>query len=77
MLDIKITTIGDRYQIIQKLSQKAARQTLLAKDTQSQALVIIKLLQFDNLVRWDDLKLFEREAQTLKNLDYALKFPDI
>ena len=58
-----------RYQIKQQLSHKAGRQTFLAKDTQSQELVIVKLLQFDSLFKWDDLKLFEREAQTLKNLD--------
>ena len=69
MSDIETIKIGDRYQIKQQLSQKAGRQTLLARDAQSQELVIIKLLQLDNFFGWDDLKLFEREAQTLKNLN--------
>ena len=62
--------LDNRYQIQQKLSHKAGRQTLLAKDLKSQELVIIKLLQFDSLFEWDDLKLFEREAKTLKNLNH-------
>ena len=62
--------LDNRYQIQQKLSHKAGRQTLLAKEIESQELVIIKLLQFDSLFQWDDLKLFEREAKTLKNLNH-------
>ena len=62
--------LDNRYQVQQKLSHKAGRQTLLAKDLKSQELVIIKLLQFDSLFEWDDLKLFEREAKTLKNLNH-------
>ena len=62
----------DRYKIKQQLSHKASRKTLLAKDTQSQKLVIIKLLQFDSLFQWDDLKLFEREAKTLKNFHHSI-----
>ena len=69
MLDIKTIDLGDRYQIKQQLSQKAGRQTFLAKDTLTQELVVVKLLQFDDFFQWDDLKLFEREAQTLKELN--------
>ena len=65
----KAEALRDRYQIQRQLSKKAGRQTFIAKDTQSQELVIIKLLQFGNFFQWDDLKLFEREAQTLKNLN--------
>lgn len=62
------TILADRYQIQSQLSQKAGRQTFLALDIQSQDLVIIKILRFDADFQWDDLKLFEREAATLKNL---------
>jgi hypothetical protein len=65
--DIVLT---DRYQIEELLSQKAGRRTFLAKDLQSQVPVIIKLLRFGDGFEWDDLKLFEREAATLKNLDH-------
>jgi serine/threonine protein kinase len=62
------TILVDRYQIREQLSQKAGRRTFLALDLQSQDLVIIKILRFDVDFQWDDLKLFEREAATLKNL---------
>ena len=62
--------IGDRYQIEEKLSHKAGRQTLLALELHTRQRVIIKILQFDSLFVWDDLKLFEREAKTLKHLDH-------
>jgi serine/threonine protein kinase len=62
--------LADRYQIEELLSQKAGRRTFLAKDVQSQVPVIIKLLRFGDGFEWDDLKLFEREAATLKNLDH-------
>jgi serine/threonine protein kinase len=64
------TVLTDRYQIKELLSQKAGRRTFLAKDLQSQVPVIIKLLRFGDGFEWDDLKLFEREAATLKNLDH-------
>jgi serine/threonine protein kinase len=63
-------TLGDRYKIQQQLSKKAGRQTFLAKDQQTQALVVIKVLTFDREFEWDDLKLFEREAQTLRHLSH-------
>jgi serine/threonine protein kinase len=62
------TILADRYRIHEQLSSKAGRQTFLAQDLQSQDLVIIKVLRFGASFQWDDLKLFEREALTLKNL---------
>jgi serine/threonine protein kinase len=56
------------YEVQQLLGKKAGRQTLLARDLQTQELVVIKLLSFSNDFEWDSLKLFEREAETLKNL---------
>ena len=61
-----------RYQLKQKLGHNAGRQTWLAEDLQV-ALpepVIIKLLTFGGDVQWDDLKLFEREVQVLKQLNH-------
>jgi serine/threonine protein kinase len=48
---------------------KTARRTFLAIDLQTELPVVIKLLIFNNEFIWDDLKLFEREAETLKHLD--------
>ena len=64
--------LHDRYQLEQKLGQNAGRQTWLATDlhaTPSES-VIVKLLTFGGEVQWDDLKLFEREAQVLKQLNH-------
>ncbi|MGJ5630334.1 serine/threonine protein kinase [Nostoc sp. CALU 1950] len=60
--------LSDRYEVQQLLGKKAGRRTLLARDLQTQELVVIKLLSFGSDFEWDSLKLFEREAETLKNL---------
>ncbi|WP_138499547.1 serine/threonine protein kinase [Nostoc sp. PA-18-2419] len=62
--------LSDRYQVQQLLGKKAGRRTLLARDLKTQELVVIKLLSFGSDFEWDDLKLFEREAQTLKSLSH-------
>lgn len=64
--------LHDRYQLQQKLSYAANRQTWLATDlaTQPHQLVTIKFLAFAEQVQWEDLKLFEREAQVLKQLNH-------
>ena len=64
--------LHDRYQLTQKLGQNAGRQTWLAQDlhTSPAESVIVKLLAFGGEVQWDDLKLFEREAQILKQLNH-------
>lgn len=61
-----------RYQLKQRLGQNAGRQTWLADDleTQPSKSVVVKLLAFGGEVQWDDLKLFEREAQILKQLNH-------
>ncbi|MFM7409018.1 MAG: serine/threonine protein kinase [Cuspidothrix sp.] len=62
--------LANRYEVQKQLGKKAGRQTLLAKDLQTQELVIVKLLSFNHDFQWDDLKLFEREAETLKSLSH-------
>jgi serine/threonine protein kinase len=62
--------LHDRYQVEQSLGKKAGRQTLLARDLQTQELVVVKLLTFNHEFEWDDLKLFKREAETLKSLNH-------
>ncbi|MBD2540771.1 serine/threonine-protein kinase [Coleofasciculus sp. FACHB-SPT36] len=61
-----------RYQLQAKLGQNAGRQTWLATDIEASPpqQVIVKLLAFSPQMQWDEFKLFEREAQVLKNLDY-------
>jgi serine/threonine protein kinase len=62
--------LGERYEIQQELAKKAGRRTLLARDLGTNELVVIKLLSFTNDFEWDSLKLFEREANTLKSLSH-------
>lgn len=61
---------ASRYEVKQQLGKRGGRQTLLARDTMTQELVVIKLLSFGNDFEWHDLKLFEREAETLKALSH-------
>jgi serine/threonine protein kinase len=62
----------DRYELQQKLGQNSGRQTWLAvdRDLEPPEPVIVKLLAFSEQTHWDDLKLFEREAQVLKQLNH-------
>ncbi len=62
--------LSDRYQLKQKLGQNAGRQTWLASLFTNTEQVIVKLLAFGDQVQWEDLKLFEREADILKQLDH-------
>jgi len=62
--------LKERYAIQKQLGKNGGRQTLLARDLQTQELVAIKLLTFDADFNWDDLKLFEREAETLQSLSH-------
>lgn len=60
--------LGDFYQVERQIAKKAGRKTLLCKDLRSNDLVVVKLVSFSSDFEWDDLKLFEREAETLKSL---------
>jgi serine/threonine protein kinase len=63
--------LQERYQLQQQLGRTAAgRQTWLAKDLQSNERVTLKLLAFAPQMQWEELKLFEREAQVLQALDH-------
>ncbi|MBE9044261.1 serine/threonine protein kinase [Pleurocapsales cyanobacterium LEGE 10410] len=60
-----------KYQLQKRLGRTATgHQTWLANDLTSERSVVIKLLAFNPQMRWEELKLFEREAQTLKALNH-------
>ncbi len=63
--------LGDRYQIQRQLSCNPVRETWLAVDLENSSQVVVKLLTFGAAVGWENLKLFEREASVLKQLDHA------
>jgi len=63
--------LKEQYQLHQRLGRTAAgRQTWLATDLQSNEQVTVKLLAFSPEMQWDELKLFEREAQVLQALNH-------
>ncbi|MBW4579559.1 MAG: serine/threonine protein kinase [Tildeniella nuda ZEHNDER 1965/U140] len=62
--------LGDRYEVERQIGKQTGRWTLLARDTTTQERVVIKLLFLDEALEWDDLKLFEREVETLKSLSH-------
>ncbi|MBE9225521.1 serine/threonine protein kinase [Phormidium sp. LEGE 05292] len=61
-----------RYKLQECLAQNAGRQTWIAVDqsVSSEEKVIVKFLAFSPEMQWEDFKLFEREAQVLKNLSH-------
>ncbi|MGF1540022.1 MAG: serine/threonine protein kinase [Pleurocapsa sp.] len=68
-----------RYQLQRQLGRTATgHQTWLAIDIQNREQVTIKLLAFSPQMAWEELKLFEREAQILKALNhpYIPKYRD-
>jgi tetratricopeptide (TPR) repeat protein len=64
--------LQERYQLKQQLGKNVSRQTWLALDlaVEPRESVIVKLLPFSPQTHWDELKLFEREAQVLKHLNH-------
>ena len=63
--------LKERYQLQSQLGFNSGRQTWLAHDLEANhELVVVKLLTFGGDVQWEDLKLFEREAQILKQLNH-------
>lgn len=66
--------LQNRYKLQRQLGHNGVRQTWLALDLQTddaeKKQVVVKLLAFGGSVQWDDLKLFEREAQILQQLNH-------
>ena len=62
--------LAERYEVQRQLGKQTGRQTLIARDLQTQKLVVLKQLFLGSDFEWQDLKLFEREAETLKTLSH-------
>ncbi|NET87527.1 MAG: protein kinase [Kamptonema sp. SIO1D9] len=62
--------LQNRYQLETELGNNANRQTWLATDLKTSSPVVVKLLAFNPLMQWEELKLFEREAQVLQNINH-------
>jgi serine/threonine protein kinase len=63
-------TLHDRYEIQSLLGRQIGRRTFLAKDHTTDSSIVLKLLLFGPDFSWEDLKLFEREAEVLKSLNH-------
>ena len=61
--------INNRYQIIEVLSKKPGRKTILAEDLAKEEKVVLKLLTFNSDLNWEQYKLFDREAKILQTID--------
>lgn len=62
--------IGDRYRIIRALGRGGTSVTYEAEDLSNNHLVALKALSLQHLQDWKTLELFERESQTLEQLDH-------
>jgi serine/threonine protein kinase len=62
--------LAKRYHLQQILGKGQGRRTFLALDQQTQTQVVVKCLTFGTGFNWQDLKLFEREAAILRELDH-------
>ncbi|EDX84003.1 protein kinase domain [Synechococcus sp. PCC 7335] len=68
----------EQYSLQKELSteerRKAGRQTFLARDTNTQEPVVVKIIRLDQAIhtadQWVELKLFERESNILQTLDH-------
>lgn len=62
--------LGDRYEVEKQLGKQFGRWTLLARDLVHDQAVILKLIFIDDELRSDDLKLFNREVETLRTIHH-------
>ena len=62
--------VGGRYEIARELGRGGAGATYLARDAQTGADAVVKILHLDLLHDWKAVELFEREASVLKALHH-------
>ena len=62
--------LKDRYQLQRRLSDRPGRETWLAQDLDAKQPVVVKLLLFGGPIQWQDIRLFEREAKILEQLEH-------
>ncbi|MEO1401832.1 MAG: serine/threonine-protein kinase [Cyanobacteria bacterium J06635_1] len=62
--------LKDRDQPQQQLSKKMGRRLLLTFDRQTQQPVVLKILIFSQDLTWEEIRLFQREAELLKTISH-------
>lgn len=55
-------TLQGRYEIQKTLGDRYGCKTFLARDRHTQTFVVVKQLLFHSELKWETLRLFEREA---------------
>lgn len=65
-----LEVLNTRFQLKEPLNSNSVRQTWLAEDLKYKDKVVVKLLALSGSMDWEDLKLLEREAQILQQLDH-------
>ncbi|SKB12449.1 putative serine/threonine-protein kinase-like domain protein [Planktothrix sp. PCC 11201] len=64
------TLLNHRFRLKCQLNENPIRQTWLADDLILKDKAVVKLLALGGSMQWEDLKLLEREAQVLKQLNH-------
>lgn len=64
------TLLNHRFRLKRQLNENPIRQTWLADDLLLKDKAVVKLLALGGSMQWEDLKLLEREAQVLKQLNH-------
>jgi serine/threonine protein kinase len=64
------TLLNRRFRLKRQLNENPIRQTWLADDLILKDKAVVKLLALGGSMQWEDLKLLEREAQILKQLNH-------
>jgi len=67
--------IKGRYEIRKQIGEGGMGRTFLAFDQKNRKDVVVKLLQLRKAGEWKTIELFEREAETLKNINHPF-IPD-
>lgn len=60
-----------KYRLRSRLSENPVRQVWLAEENGYSEPVVVKILTSVGQLQWENLRLFEREAQVLQQLDHA------
>ncbi|MEO0949293.1 MAG: hypothetical protein AAFY11_14345 [Cyanobacteria bacterium J06641_5] len=63
--------LRDRYKLQRCLGGHPGRETWLVQDLQTERPTVVKLLLFGGPIQWQDIRLFEREADILQQLHHA------
>lgn len=63
--------IRERYRLDHLLQHRAGQKTYRAQDLQKQTEVIVKVLDLGQIQDWQELEYFDREVQTLAQLEHA------